>query len=193
MAARQPAPARELALIFREGDGTVNEDAAASDEASVREAAPVGGDPRSEAAPLSADPTSEAAVLNAEATLSEATAASVHKDPETIRQEIEATKDRISDSVEALAEIKADMEYARSHPKEVVREKVVAAKDQIIARVVEKKEELAAHRRASSSSGGGPKEALTKAKGKIVGAYESLESKLDELLGVEVEKKPPED
>jgi hypothetical protein len=135
---------------------------------------------------------SEKAVLDAEATLTEATAASEHKDPEAIRMEIEATKDRISDSVEALAEIKADIEYAKSHPKEVVKEKVVAAKDQLVARVAEKKEELLAHRRESSTPGGGPMEALTRAKEKIAGAYESLEHKLDDLLGVEVEKKPPE-
>jgi hypothetical protein len=150
----------------------------------------------SEEATLSQDPAlTQEAVLNAEATLNEAAAGSVHKDPEVIRREIEATKDRISDSVEALAEIKADIEYAKAHPKEVVKEKVVAAKDQMVARVVEKKEEFVAHRRQSSSAQGGAKEALIKAKDKVAGAYEALESKLDKLLGVDTddtEMKPPD-
>lgn len=168
--------------MMAEEDGTVSEEATVSEDvATVIEDASL----------------TQEAVLNAEATLSRAAAPPVLKDPETIRQEIEATKDRISDSVEALAEIKADIEYVKSHPAEVVKEKVLATKDQIVARLVEKKEELKAHRREASSSSTekGPKEALKKAKetvGKIAGAYESLESKLDELLGVEVEKKKPE-
>lgn len=49
------------------------------------------------------------------------------KDPEQIRQEIEATKDRIADSVEALAEVKADIDYSRSHPAQVLKEKVLSS------------------------------------------------------------------
>jgi hypothetical protein len=115
-----------------------------------------------------------------------------HKDPEAIRQEIEATKDRISDSVEALAEIKADINYAKSHPKEVVREKVRSAKDDMVARVVERKDEIMAHRKAGGGAGGdGAKQTIAKAKGTITKVYESIETKLDELLGVKVGENIP--
>jgi seryl-tRNA synthetase len=115
-----------------------------------------------------------------------------HKDPETIRQEIEATKDRISDSVEALAEIKADIDYAKSHPKEVVKEKVKGAKDDMVARIAERKDEIMARRKTSGAGGGpGAKETIEKAKAKIAEAYETLETKLDELLGVAVSEGIP--
>jgi hypothetical protein len=129
-----------------------------------------------------------------EAVEQSATAERGHKKPEAIRQEIEATKDRISDSVEALAEIKADIDYAKSHPKEVVKEKVKTAKDDMVARVVERKDEIMAHRKAGGGGGGegaGAKQTFAKAKDAVAKAYESLETKLDDLLGVEVDKSLP--
>jgi len=119
-----------------------------------------------------------------------ATSQSSRRNPEEIRQEIEATKDRISDSVEGLAEIKADINYAKSHPKEVVKEKVMGAKDDMMARVTEKKDQFLSKRKAGGTSGdGGAMQTLSKAKDKLAEAYGTLETKLDELLGVKADKK----
>lgn len=110
------------------------------------------------------------------------------RDPEEIRRDIEATKDRITESVESLAEVKADLDYAKAHPKEVLLEKVTAAKDDIVQRVQEKKEEITAHHAAASlesPDAGGVAGVLSKAKGKVAGAYEAIESKLDDVLGVD--------
>lgn len=114
-----------------------------------------------------------------------ADAGSGRKDPESIRQQIEATKDRISDSVEALAEIKADIDYAKTHPGKVAKEKVAGAKDEIVSRLSEKRHELMARRRAG---GGGRNDFLAKAFQAISRAYRVLEKKLDEVLGVDVDR-----
>lgn len=115
------------------------------------------------------------------------------RDPEEIRQEIEATKDRISDSVEALAEVKADIDFVKSHPKEALMEKVVAAKDDIVQRVQEKKEEFSANHAATSfthtegvvGGTGATHSPLARVKEKVASAYGAIETKLDGALGVD--------
>lgn len=104
------------------------------------------------------------------------------RDTEQIRQDIEATKERINESVEALAEVKSDIDYAKAHPKEVIIDKVVAAKDELVDRLHDKKQELGAKRAAAqdpSDSG-----AITKVKSKVTAAYGTIESKLDDWLDV---------
>lgn len=115
------------------------------------------------------------------------------KSPEQIRQEIQATKERISDSVEALAEKKAEVEYVKAHPKEVLKERATDLKDEIVSRVSQKKQELSDKAADTfpgsgggvpSSSSGGAAEIAGKAVKSVMQGVESLEAKLDEKLGV---------
>lgn len=113
------------------------------------------------------------------------------KSPEQIRQEIEGTKERIFESVEALAENKAEVDYVKAHPTQVLKERATDLKEDIVSKVSQMKQELSGKAAealpgagAGAGAPGGAAEVADKVVKSVRQGVESLEAKLDEKLGV---------